>query len=102
MSKEKNVNKEEMVNQLYGECSNAKIDLTKTDLSKIYNILMEIIKKGIVSKEGVRLHGIGTLSTVVRQARKCRNPQTGHLIDVPAKTGVKFSASSTLTDLLNE
>jgi len=49
MSKEKNVNKEEMVNQLYGECSNAKINLTKTDLSKIYNIFMEIIKKGIVS-----------------------------------------------------
>lgn len=98
------MSKEEIVNQLKEECSNAGIELTKTDVSKIHDVFMKIIKFGLVgndSESKVRLHEIGTFSTFTRKERTCRNPLTGKSMVVPEKTGVKFKPSSTLLNALN-
>lgn len=44
----------------------------------------------------VTLVGFGTFSTAKRSARKGRNPQTGKVINIPAKKVVRFRAGSDL------
>jgi len=46
----------------------------------------------------LQLMGFGTFSTVKRDARACRNPQTGKKMKIPAKTVVKFKVGSKLAD----
>ncbi|WP_417913677.1 HU family DNA-binding protein [Candidatus Electronema sp. JM] len=38
----------------------------------------------------VRLFGFGTFKNIKRQARICRNPQTGEQVQVAARTAIKF------------
>lgn len=94
--------KEDIVKQLSRECSSQGIDITKTNLSKLYYIFMEIIKNEINEIGEMRLHGIGTLSAAVSQEKQCRNPQNGGIMTVPKKTRVRFKASRALLSLLNE
>lgn len=35
-------------------------------------------------------HGVGTFTLFVRRPRRVTNPRTGHLMDLPATTTVKF------------
>ncbi|MBW4656985.1 MAG: HU family DNA-binding protein [Kaiparowitsia implicata GSE-PSE-MK54-09C] len=71
---------------------------TKADVGAILASLAEIATK--VLKEGgdVTLGGIGKLSAAKRDARQARNPSTGAMIDVPAKTVVKFKVAKDLAD----
>jgi DNA-binding protein HU-beta len=58
------------------------------------------IRSGSALKEGgdVTLSGIGKLAVAKRDARQARNPSTGAMIDVPAKTVVKFKVAKDLAD----
>jgi len=42
--------------------------------------------------------GIGKLRKVARKARKGRNPQTGEVINIPAKTVVRFRVAKACKD----
>jgi len=42
------------------------------------------------AKRGFTFPGVGKLVVVRRKARKGRNPQTGEVINIPAKTVLKF------------
>ncbi len=44
----------------------------------------------------LQLIGFGTFSTVKRDTRTCRNPQTGKSMKLPAKTVVKFKVDQNL------
>ena len=46
----------------------------------------------------LQLMGFGTFSTAKRDARACRNPQTGKSMNIPAKMVVKFKVGSKLAD----
>lgn len=96
------MSKEDIVKQLSEGCSNQNIDITKANLSKLYDIFMKIIKNELNEIGGMRLHGIGTFSATISQAKQCRNPQTGEIMTVPEKKRVKFKASQTLLNALNE
>ena len=48
----------------------------------------------LVEREGkIRFDAIGTFERYVRQGRKGRNPATGEVIEIPARTVVRFSPS---------
>ncbi|MGL9725335.1 MAG: HU family DNA-binding protein [Wolbachia sp.] len=96
------MSKEDIIKQLKEDCSNQNVDITKSDLSKIYDTFMNIIKNELNEKGEIRLHELGTLSTVISQEKQCRNPQNGEIMTVPEKTRVKFKASQTLLSLLNK
>ncbi|QOD37886.1 HU family DNA-binding protein [Candidatus Wolbachia massiliensis] len=96
------MSKEDIVKQLKEDCSNQSIDITKSDLGKIHDAFMQIIKGELNTKGEIRLHGVGTFATAISQEKQCRNPQSGEIMTVPQKTRVKFKASQTLLSILNE
>ncbi len=51
-------------------------------------------------KQGVKVvfGNLGKLSAAKRDAREARNPSTGAIIQVPAKTVVKFKPAKALSD----
>lgn len=75
--------------------------ITKKQADEVFGAFVEMISSGLKSGERVSLPRIGTFSCVKKAARKGRNPRTGEKIDIPARTAVKFSTSSTLTGDLN-
>jgi DNA-binding protein HU-beta len=48
------------------------------------------------SKEKLVLPGFISIEAVARAARSGRNPQTGAVLQIPARTGVKVSAGTKL------
>lgn len=96
------MSKEDIIKQLKEDCSDQNIDITKSDLSKIHDAFIKIIKDELHGKGEIRLHGIGTFSAAISQEKQCRNPQNGEIMTVPEKTRVKFKASQTLLSILNE
>lgn len=73
-------------------------DKTKADVGAILTSLAEVASKTLKNGDDITLGGIGKLSTAKREARQARNPSTGAMIDVPAKTVVKFKVAKDLAD----
>lgn len=96
------MSKEDIIKELKDYCLNENIEITKSDLNKVYDAFMKIIKDELDETGEIRLHGIGTFSSVIREEKQCRNPQSGEMITVPRKKRIKFKASKTLLDQLNE
>jgi DNA-binding protein HU-beta len=71
---------------------------TKADVTAILASLSGVVSKTLKSGDDLTLGGIGKLSTSKREARQARNPSTGAMIDVPAKTVVKFKVAKDLGD----
>jgi DNA-binding protein HU-beta len=90
------MNKKELVDYISDSAG-----ITKIQADKALQGTLEGITKALKDKESVTLIGFGTFSTVGREARKGRNPQTGKPIDIPAKTVVKFKVGKTLGDEIN-
>lgn len=70
--------------------------LKKADAQTALNATLEAIANALKNGENVQLIGFGTFSTVKKAARKGINPATKAVIDIPAKTVVKFKAGAGL------
>ncbi len=90
------MNKKELVDYISDSTG-----ITKIQADKALQATLEGITKALKEKENVTLIGFGTFSTVEREAREGRNPQTGKSIEIPAKTVVKFKVGKTLSDEVN-
>ncbi|MFH0965797.1 MAG: HU family DNA-binding protein [Planctomycetota bacterium] len=75
--------------------------LTKANIERFYDSLVELARKELNSKGELVLPGLGVLRVVVRKARAGRNPQTGERIQIPRKKTVRFRPYKELRDLLN-
>ncbi|WP_199084632.1 HU family DNA-binding protein [Bosea sp. ASV33] len=73
---------------------------SKADVTVVLTSLAGTISKTLASGGDVSLGGVGKLSSAKRNARQARNPSTGAMIDVPAKTVVKFKVAKDLADAL--
>lgn len=62
------------------------------------NAVLDTIKEGVTSGEGVFLVGFGSMSVLHKNARMGRNPQTGKTLEIPAKNVVKFKPSKAMAD----
>lgn len=58
----------------------------KAVIDKVADVVMEVLKAG----DEVKLGELGKFMVTERAARKCRNPQTGEAMEVPAHKVVKF------------
>jgi len=69
----------------------AKAGISKKQAGIAIEALVELACKG--AAEGFKIPGLGKLIKVQRQARVGRNPATGEVIQIPAKTVLKFRIS---------
>lgn len=64
--------------------------------------LATVLKKQLLDGEALLIPGIGTFSVIQKAARLGRNPKTGDTVEIAAKKSVKFKATKTLADAVNE
>lgn len=69
---------------------------TKKEATRAVEAVIAEIKGIVVEGDELTIVGFGSFKTVEREARICRNPQTGEAIEVPAKTVAKFTASKNI------
>ncbi|HBS88438.1 MAG: DNA-binding protein [Bacteroidetes bacterium GWF2_38_335] len=86
------MNKAQLIDAM---ASNAK--LTKADAKRALDAFVKTTTTALKKGDRVALVGFGSFSVSKRNARTGRNPQTGKVINIPAKKVVKFKAGSDLT-----
>ena len=75
-----------------------KADLKKVDAEKALNAFVDAVTEALVKGDKIALVGFGSFETKKRAARKCKIPQTGAEIDIPASTVPTFKAGRGLKD----
>jgi DNA-binding protein HU-beta len=80
----------------------AEAGITSTQARMAIDALTAVITVGLISDGRITVHGLGNFETKRRSERRVRNPATGDMMDVPARTVVKFKPSSYLRDRVEE
>lgn len=80
----------------------AKAGITKADAGRAVDATFDAIKCALVKGDKVPLVGFGTFGVSERAARKGHNPQTGAVVNIPARTAVTFKAGSALKEAVNK
>ena len=66
--------------------------LTNTDTVLAVNTLLEEMSKALEKGERIEIRGFGSFSVRHFSPRKGRNPKTGEMVQVEARSGVYFKA----------
>ena len=72
--------------------------LKKTDVKSFFDALATLATDEVKKNGEFTLPGFGKLKKTDRKARDGRNPATGAVIKIPAKTTVKFSIGKAMKD----
>ncbi len=64
--------------------------MTKTDASKALDAVFTAIGEALNKGERISIRGFGSFYVAERKARMGRNPRTGEVINIKAKSVVKF------------
>ena len=75
-----------------------KTGLKKTDVKGFFDDLAVLATSEVRKNGEFILPGFGKLKKTQRKARDGRNPATGAVIHIPAKTTVKFSLGKAMKD----
>jgi DNA-binding protein HU-beta len=75
-----------------------KSGLKKTDVKGMFDSIAEMAAKEVKKNGEFTLPGFGKLVKATRKAREGRNPATGAVIKIPAKTTVKFRLGKAMKD----
>lgn len=85
------MNRETLVMELFSKLPGRIRDkLTKSDVARIVDLLLDTARKAVASGERVTLSGFGTFQKQRRNPRLGRNPRTGEAVRVAATTTVRF------------
>lgn len=72
--------------------------LKKKDVSNVLEAYNELLAKTLKKEKKIKVDGLGIFTVRHRKARKARNPQTGEIVNVKAKTVLKFRVAKVLKD----
>jgi DNA-binding protein HU-beta len=86
----------EIIGNLADSCG-----LKKTDVKGFFDALAALATKEVKTNGEFTLPGFGKLKKTHRKARDGRNPATGAVIKIPAKTTVKFSIGKAMKDSIS-
>ena len=75
--------------------------LTKADATRALDAMMSGVIRGLKKEGKVSLTGFVTFAAKKKDAKKGRNPRTGEVVNIPARTAVTIKAGSKLKDALN-
>ena len=90
------MNKADLVDQIA-----ASAGISKAQATVIIETLIDSISSAIKKGGRVTLVGFGTFAISHHKARNGRNPQTGDLIKLPARSAARFLPSSELKKAVN-
>lgn len=85
------ITKSEMLKQLATSTG-----LKKKDVENVLEAQTKLLYKTLKRDKKYKLQGLGIFAVKNRKARLARNPQTGAIVKVPAKTVVKFRVGKDL------
>ena len=94
--REVTVNKSDLVDRVADKAGS-----TRSQVEGVIEAFFETVRSAAKTGDRVAWPGFGSFSTTQRKARTGRNPRTGEAVKIPATKAVKFSASSTLKDVMN-
>lgn len=83
--------KSEMLNKL-AEATGLK----KKDVVAVLDAHNDLLSKVLKKEKKFKLQGLGIFTVKNRKARMARNPQTGEMVKVPAKTVIRFRVGKDL------
>lgn len=89
------MNKAELIDKISKETS-----LTKANVEKVLDSVVDTICKSVKKGEEVKLVGFGTFSKTKRKARVGRNPNTGKELQIPSSWVPKFKPGTDFKSLL--
>lgn len=75
--------------------------LKKTEVKGLFDTLSDLAVKEVKKNGEFTLPGFGKLKKTHRKARDGRNPATGEVIKIAAKTTVKFSLGKAMKDAVS-
>ena len=75
-----------------------KTGLKKSEVKGVFDALTELATSEVKKNGEFTVPGFGKLKKTNRKAREGRNPATGEIIKIPAKTTVKFSVGKAMKD----
>lgn len=75
-----------------------KSGLKKAEVKSLFDALADLAATEVRKNGEFTLPGFGKLKKTQRKAREGRNPATGAVINIPAKTTVKFSLGKSMKD----
>jgi len=90
------MNKGDLINRIAENAS-----LTKTQATEALNCVLNCVQESLKDGDKVSIVGFGTFTSVHKNARVGRNPQTGAAINIPAKNVVKFKPGKELMEGVN-
>jgi DNA-binding protein HU-beta len=70
----------------------------KSDVKGMFDALASLASKEVRTNGEFTVPGFGKLKKTFRKARQGRNPATGAVINIAAKTTVKFSVGKAMKD----
>ena len=70
----------------------------KSDVKSMFDALASLASREVRTNGEFTIPGFGKLKKTNRKARQGRNPATGAVINIPAKTTVKFSVGKAMKD----
>jgi nucleoid DNA-binding protein len=86
------MNKGDLINKV------SEVLSSKKDARAAVECTIKSITEALSGNDSVTLVGFGTFKTVIRKARKGRNPQTGKEINIAEKNVPKFVPGKALKD----
>lgn len=93
MASGKRLTQTEIINQLAD-----KTGIKKAQAKELFNELANLAASEVKKNGEFTLPGFGKLVKATRKAREGRNPATGDVIKIPAKTTVKFRLGKAMKD----
>lgn len=76
--------------------------ITERDANIIVDVFLNGVTEALDAGEKVMLKNFGTFLLQERKARTALNPRNQQVVDVPAKTVVKFKSSKKLYSMVNK
>ena len=79
-----------------------RLGLSKAESQNLVENFFEILSNSLENGEDIKISGFGTFKLKKKNTRPGRNPMTGEVIPVSARTIVKFSASSKFKTMVHD
>ncbi|WP_019672612.1 integration host factor subunit beta [Psychrobacter lutiphocae] len=92
------INKSDLIQDIASRCDY----ITDSDVDSAVREILTLLSKNLINNSRIEIRGFGTFCLHHRDARQGRNPKTGEMVLVPAKSIPHFKPGKALREGVNE